>query len=149
MILIGCGPKNTKPDILDPITVPRQGMRVGATDKVTGLAPLEQRREEFKRLGSAYQGRPPLGVFTPEEIHKIYGFTKYEVYEWGIVLVYESDLGQMQMKLKRYGKEIFHSANVPYAFCIDYITDNLGKRNKKGWHMVEIRCTQDGLGKDY
>ena len=113
-LLVGCGSIPTQDEVWDSITVAKQPSITYGTDKVTGQAPVEKRLEQMKALGTMYQGRPMEGVFTKEEIHEIYKFTRYEVTKYGIVLIYESDLGLMQIKLVRSGKKHKHSANVPF-----------------------------------
>ena len=167
-LLWGCGPGNVRETPLDSVTVPQGDHVVRETTEITGVAPIQKmlmdhcmpmklamdlgngKSRQVKTYRCKYDGKPPKGVFNAGEVKNLYRFSKYEVNELGVTVVYETDLGMMSMRFEHATKKTrYETATVPYGFCLDYIDQNLGKQNEGGWHLTKIECTQSGLGKDY
>lgn len=112
------------------------------------LSPLEEEVLDRHTVVKKYKGHPPLGVLNDGEKRRIYRATKVEEREWGKTVIYDSDLGEMSIILRRGTKMKGETFLIPYAMCLDYIDENLG-RASGGWTLIEIKCNQEGLGKEY
>ena len=126
-----------------------------------GLAPsdvvVEENIEHPTRRPTVtvkYAGKPPKGFLTMDEQLSIYGHSRIE----GDVVVYETDLAKMTMTLEKprgyngesgYAYREMHQI-VPYGFCLDFINENLGKKDSKsGFILRKVECNQNGLGDTY
>ena len=108
-----------------------------------------------------YAGKPPAGIFlNMEDQLRVYR-KSYVVEENGEdVVVYHSDLGQMTLVMEKcVDKDAAGDCEyeyrelktvVPYAMCLDFIEQNLGKTDKKTkFFLRKVECDQDNLGHDY
>lgn len=120
LLISACGPTNTRD-------------MAAISEQVIDNVP--QKGTVIKR----YDGKPTIPARHMIDLEKT---------SWGETLVYDSDLGEMTLLMKKGTRRRVTTHIIPYAMCLDFINENLGSTDK-GWKIIQIKCTQSGLGKEY